>query len=391
MFLDNKKIIVRAPLLSYSGYGTHSRQVFKFVRTHFPNSHVTTGVLPWGITSWMVNPELCNGDIGDIMSLSAPSTGDEKFDISFQVQLPNEWDPTLAKFNIGISAVVETDICNPKWLDACNRMDLIIVPSQHAANALNNSGYVETPIEVVGECFYPEIENNPPPLDVEFETSFNFLLVGQFTGQHPTLDRKNIFNTLKWFVEEFTGDEEVGLVLKTNVGTNTIIDKKLTHDTVEKVLSEVRKGDYPKVHVIHGPMSTGQIARLYKHPTVKAFLSLTRGEGFGLPILEAAASGLPVITTNWSGHLDFLRLGKFIGVPYHLADVPDARIDNEIFMPTSKWAEVDENMAKRVMRKFYNSSHKPQGWALDLQPRIHENFSERAIFARYKEVLERFL
>ena len=383
--------MVRAPLLTYSGYGTHSRQVFKFVRTHFPNSHVVTGVLPWGITPWMINTELCHGEVGNVMAASSPLTSDDKVDVSFQVQLPNEWDPTLAKFNIGISAVVETGICNPKWLDACNRMDLVIVPSEHASAVLNNSGYVKTPIEVVGECFYPEIEEDPPALDVEFETPFNFLLLGQFTGQHPALDRKNIFNTIKWFVEEFSGNEEVGLVLKTNMGTNTTIDRKLTHQTVQKVLSEVRKGEYPKVHVIHGPMSPRQIAGLYRHSKIKAFLSFTRGEGFGLPILESAASGLPIIATNWSGHLDFLKLGKFVKVPYRLDDVPSARIDNEIFMPSSKWAEVDEDMAKRIMRKFYKSPHKPQEWAIDLQPKIREKFSERAIFARYKEVLGRFL
>jgi hypothetical protein len=68
------------------------------------------------MTPWMINPDMEDGLIGEIMKRTAPIN--EKFDVSVQLQLPNEWDPSLAKVNIGLSAFVETDKCNPQWLDA---------------------------------------------------------------------------------------------------------------------------------------------------------------------------------------------------------------------------------------------------------------------------------
>ena len=121
-----KTVILRAPLLTYSGYGNHSRQIFKWLMTR-ENINVINQIVPWGITSWMINPDSEDGLIGEIMGRSGPL--DARGDISIQVQLPNEWDTSIANTNIGVSAFVETDICNPEWLAKCNEMDAIVVPS----------------------------------------------------------------------------------------------------------------------------------------------------------------------------------------------------------------------------------------------------------------------
>ena len=111
---------------------------------------------------------------------------------------------------------------------------------------------------------------------------FNFLTVGQITGHNPENDRKNVFYLIKWFCEAFSEDKDVGLVIKTNSGKNTKIDKKMTQRMVHNLVSEVRKDKFPRVHLLHGSMSEEELASLYLHPKIKAFVTLTRGEGFGL-------------------------------------------------------------------------------------------------------------
>jgi glycosyltransferase involved in cell wall biosynthesis len=140
-------------------------------------------------------------------------------------------------------------------------------------------------------------------------------------------------------------------------------------------------------------MDNREVASLYRHPQIKALVALTRGEGFGLPILEAAASGLPVITTNWSGHLDFMEKGKFLKIDYDLKEISNTKIDKrkcpicngqngcrvcsgtgftQIFVEGSKWAEPKENSAKKIFKKFKEMPAAPREWAEKLAVTIRE-------------------
>jgi len=387
-----KKVLVRAPLLTLSGYGVHSRQVMKWALSR-DDFEVSTQCLPWGMTPWLVNSDDQEGLVGEIMKRSLDPADQSRYDLSLQVQLPNEWDPTLAKFNVGITAAVETDRCNPTWLKHCNEMDMIIVPSQHTKNVLVNSGNIVTPVHVISESYYDVIDKpDLAPLNVDFNTDFNFLVFGMFTGNNPENDRKNLFYTIKWLCEEFKGDENVGVVLKVNSGRATKIDKAVTSKTLTTLIDQIRgKSKGPKIHLLHGNMSEEEIARLYLHPKIKAMVSLTRGEGFGLPLLEAAASGLPVIATNWSGHMDFLGKGRFIGVEYDLVPIHPSRIDNQIFVQGSRWANPKEADAKRKLRKFYERSILPKKWAEDLQEKIKSSFCTESINQDYNNLLSEFV
>ena len=191
-----KKVIVRAPLLTISGYGVHSRQLFEWALSR-EDFEVSAQCLPWGVTPWLINKDDKDGLVGQIMARSVDPTQQAKFDISFQIQLPNEWDPNIAQFNVGVTAAVETDRCHPSWIQNCNTMDLVIVPSQHTKNVLISSGQLTTPVVVVSESYYNVIDSpDLEPLDVDFQTDFNFLVFGQFTGNNPENDRKNLFYTV---------------------------------------------------------------------------------------------------------------------------------------------------------------------------------------------------
>tara|TARA_R110000744_G_scaffold20477_1_gene53775 strand:+ start:1382 stop:1834 length:453 start_codon:yes stop_codon:yes gene_type:complete len=145
-----KTVLVRAPLLTTSGYGVHSRQLFRWLLNK-DDIDLRTNIVPWGITSWIINPDYENGLIGEAMKRTSPAQG--RPDVTFQLQLPNEWDPNLGKYNVGVSAVVETDKCNPEWINCCNRMSAVVVPSEHTANVLRETGKINVPLYVIGESF----------------------------------------------------------------------------------------------------------------------------------------------------------------------------------------------------------------------------------------------
>ena len=387
-----KRVLLRAPLLSRSGYGVHSRQVLRYLLQN-PEIEVKTQIVPWGVTPWCVDQEADNGLIGEALNRSVQDIS-SPFDVSVQVQLPNEWDASLAKRNVGVTAAVETDFSNPSWASVhCSKMDLVIVPSQHTKDSLGAKSFTRTPVKVVPETFFDEILSQPTE-DIDLssvETDFNFLTVGVLTGLSPETDRKNTLFLIKWFLEEFKDDPDVGLVIKTNQGRDTTIDRKITTKMLRQVLKEIKVGDYPKVYLLHGTMDRDSMNALYKHEKIKAFVSATRGEGFGLPFIESAAADLPVLATNWSSHTEFLNLGKWIKFDNKLEPIPDSRIDNQIFMKGMKWAEVNEEDFKTKIRKFKNSSSIPSEWAKDLGQKIRAKYSWSEISKMYDEALGELL
>ena len=352
---NSMKILVRGPLLSQSGYGVHSRQVFSYLLCQ-KNVEIVTQILPWGITPWCVNTEKEKGIYGEIMSRSRPIN--EKFDMSFQVQLPNEWDPNLAKFNVGVTAGVETDKCSKDWATVHReKMDLIIVPSSHTKMTFVNSGTgkEKTPIHVVQEYYFDELLEEVDTSQFSFSTSKNFMTIGMFTAEDPKSDRKNVENLIKWFCQEFDGVDDVGLIVKASKGRETTIDREIVRKTLRGVVSASGAKKHPKIYMLHGSMTRKEMASLYKHESILGFCSATRGEGFGLPMLEAAVAGLPVICTNWSSVTEFLDGKSFLAVDYDLTAIPKERVDNSIFISGTRWANPREQSFKKNLRKLYNN------------------------------------
>lgn len=380
-----KSVILRGPVLTQSGYGVHSRQCARWLLGR-KDLDVKFMATPWGDTPWIINSDAYDGLAGEIMQRTVQP--ESKADVSIQLQLPNEWDTKIGRVNVGITAAVETDKCHPEWIAACNTMDMVIVPSKHARENLTNTGNVTKRLIVIPESYSDACAQSDSPTLPSFDTPFNFLVFGQLTGNNPNNDRKNILYTIKWLCEAFKDNKDVGIVLKTNVGRNSKIDRSLVKNMMTSLLAEVRHGQFPKLHLVHGDMSEQEVASLYRHPQIKALVALTRGEGYGLPILEAAASGLPVIATGWSGHLDFLSHGKYVSIYYQLQEVHPSRIDNKIFVKGVRWAQPSEEDFKKRVQKFHQSSTIPKEWALDLQKKVLELYSFESICRSYDDAFK---
>ena len=389
-----KKVLIRAPLLSQSGYGVHSRQIFRFCEAQKGWS-LTTQILPWGITPWNISPDAEGGIYNRAMSLSSPIS--EKHDISFQIQLPHEWDASLAKFNVGITAGVETNKCSAEWVDAhINKMDLVIVPSRFTKKTLENSATVKlnTPIVVLPEAYFSELLDKPThdPLE-NLPTDKNFLMVGTLTSDDAAADRKNLASSIIWFLKAFEGKKDVGLVVKTSRGRDTTIDR----DLVRKMMQSVKKASNvdsercPKIYMLHGSMTREEMRNLYKSKKLCAYASATRGEGFGLPLLEAAVSEIPIVATDWSAHTEFLSGESFLAAKYDIKPIASSRVDGKIFVKDSCWANPREGNFSRKMKLAVSDNKKFRKAAKELSSSLQKSHSLENLQEKFEEIIREYI
>jgi len=211
--------------------------------------------------------------------------------------------------------------------------------------------------------------------------------VGVLTGVTPDTDRKNLFYLIKWFVEEFKNDTDVGLIIKTNRGRETAIDRTVTKKMLKQLLEEIGHRGTPKIYLLHGDMNRNEMNSLYRDDRVKALISATQGEGFGLPFLEASVAELPVLATNWSAHTEFLNKGKWIKIKYVLSEISPERVEGNIFVAGANWANPLEQSIKSSLRKFKNSPQLPYSWAKNLSAKLKEEYSITKIMRHYDEAV----
>ena len=384
-----KKVLIRGPLLTQSGYGEHARQVYRYCETR-KDWDLTAQVLQWGITPWNVDADAENGLIGRIMSNSKPPQG--KFDITIQIQLPHEWDPSLGNYNIGVTAGIETDRSSNEWATVHReKMDLVIVPSEHAKSSLrvSGTGREKTPVVVVPEAYFEELlEASTTDPIAHIPTDKNFLVVGTLTADDPAANRKNLLSSIRWFLQRFDGDDSVGLIVKTTKGRDTSIDRELVRKMLRNLVAKSGAKRPPKVYMLHGSMTRQEMRDLYRSPKVSAFVSSTRGEGFGLPLLEAAVVGIPVVATDWSAHTEFLDGPSFLRVQHDLRPIPSSRADGKIFAPGSKWAEAREGNFKKKLSQAIADTEQIREAAMSLSQKLQASHSLSTIFGAYDAALQ---
>ena len=382
-----KKVLLRAPLLTNSGYGVHSRQVFEWLMTK-KDIEVDVECLQWGNTPWMIS-EKNDPLVSEIMKRSKALT--PPYDITFQLQLPDEWNKHLGRFNVGLSAYVETEKCNPSWVDKSNEMDMIIVPSTFTKNVVKRSGILTSDIHVIPEWFNENLdsENTLDGIRLDnIETDFNYLIISTLTSISPTDDRKNLINTIQWLYEKHRYDENVGIVLKTSLGRGSKKDLIDTNRYLEKLTNslKVMYNSKIKLYLIHGNMTSEEIASLYKSEKIKCLVSATRGEGYGLPLVDAAAAGMPIIATNWSGHLEFLKNYNFLPVDYDMKEISETKIDNRIFLKNFRWAEPKKESFFKCIDTLNKDYVEIKNESITSSAKIQKSFCKQSIKIRYDKL-----
>ena len=402
-----KNVLLAAPILSRSGYGEHARLVYKSLKR---NSSINLCVQPleWGQSSWIMQPEKIGPHLKEDMDkMSSPPP---HFDLSIQVTIPNEWK-RMAQVNIGVTAGIEVDRVDPVWLQQANLMDKIIVISNHSKNVFEATQYqvqdqntgathllkCHTPIEVIG---YPV--KNLKPVDmsdkIDIASKFNFLTVAQWGP------RKNIVASIRWFVDEFKHNEDVGLIIKTHQMNMSLIDRKKLARHIELTLASYGSDRKCKIYFIHGDMTAEEMHGLYTHPKVKAYVTTTHGEGFGLPIFEAAYSGLPVIAPAWSGQNDFLyapiknekskkvkNTPLFEKIKFDIGPVQPEVVWEGVISKEAQWCYPEEESYKKRLREVYNGLNYRNIRAAGLKEYLEENFSEDIICNKYLDVFSPYV
>jgi len=416
-----RKILIKGPVLSRSGYGEQARFAVRSLKEYEDRFDIYIIPTNWGQLSWTWedNDERrwIDSVIEKTMIYEAQSknvAGPQKYDMSLQVTIPNEWNSQLAGYNVGYTAGIETDRVAPGWIQKCHEMDKVIVVSNHARDVFYNSLYnindqqgnlVDTlkigkdnpnHPEIV-TVNYPVKETKSKKFDYKFSTKFNFLTISQWGP------RKNLEATIGWFVENFKENEDVGLVVKAAIQNTSNIDKEMTKERLKNLLnSEKLKGRKCKVYLVHGDMTEEEMNGLYEHKSIKGFVNIAHGEGFGLPMFEAAYHKVPVIAIGWSGHLDFLyapekkkktkkskneKIAHFAKVNHTMGQVQPYAVWDGVIQKDSLWAYPIEKSYKAALQDVYENHKAYQKTANDLNTYLRSKFTNANQYKQFADAV----
>lgn len=352
-------LLFRGPVETRSGYGSHARDVLESLYK-MDMFDISVDSCNWGVTP--MNALEDGNEFHQWIKEHKVISMSVQPDIYVSVTISNEFR-RVGKFNVGITAGVETTIVGKDLVDGCNEMDLIIVPSTFTRDSYYNTVYNETekstnrlikqfrvnkPIEVLFEGVNTNIYNDvvDESFDLDIKEDFAFLFVGHWLKGDLGQDRKDVGMLIKTFVETYKdAEDKPALVLKTSSGAFSVKDRELIAQKIKHIVGD---SNVP-VYLLYGDLSDNEMNSLYNHPKIKSMISLTKGEGFGRPLLEFSMTGKPIIASNWSGHKDFLPMDKAIMIGGSLNDVHDSAVDKFI-LKESKWFTANYNEVSSVMK-----------------------------------------
>jgi len=383
--------VISSPFDTYSGYGARSRDLIKAI---VETNKYTVRLLSqrWGATPFSFcknNPEW-----GFLLDLVLPNNQIPKQpEIWAQVTIPSEFQP-IGKYNIGFTAGIETTIAPADWIEGCNRMDLNIVSSEHSkkifqstqfekrnrqTNALEGNIKLEKPIEVLFEGVNTDIykvleKNTNKNIDLSsIKEEFAYLFVGHWIAGDMGEDRKNVGLLIKAFYEIFKNkSKKPALILKTSQVGSSYVDREEILKKIAQIKNTVNSSNLPNVYLLHGEFTDEEMNELYNNPKVKAMVSLTKGEGFGRPLLEFTLTKKPLITTGWSGHMDFLNPEFTNLIGGQLGNVhPSAA--NQWLLAESQWFSPDNGQIGSYIKDVFEN---------------YKNYTEKAKRQAYKSKTE---
>lgn len=373
--MNKPSCVISCPIDCYSGYSSRSRDFVKsLIKIKGSEWDIKILAQRWGNTSWGY---LEKHNEQDLISRIIPQMTFQP-DYWFQITVPNEFQKVGRQYSVGVTAGIETTICDPSWIEGCNKMDLVLVSSQHAKKVFEESKFekrdqnkgllerieLKTPVltlfEGVDTEVYKKLELEG--VDVgdtifdklnEIKEEFAFLFCGHWLSGDTGQDRKDVGMLIKTFLETFKNKKiKPALILKTQSATPSIMDRDEMLNKIDAIRKQVT-GDLPNIYLLHGELSDNEMNLLYNHPKVKAFVSFTKGEGFGRPLLESSLMQKPVIAPDWSGYIDFLSKEFSILLPGQLTQIHPSAVVQNMLIPESSWFTVDYKLASIAMENVY--------------------------------------
>jgi glycosyltransferase involved in cell wall biosynthesis len=397
------QFIVSCPIDTYSGYGARSRDVVKAI---IEMDKYDVKILPqrWGATPWGFIKDHEEWEfLNKYLFYPEPNKQYPKPDIWMQITIPNEFMPQ-GHYSIGMTAGIETTLCRAEWIEGANRMNLVLGSSNHSIEVLKNSKFqqkdqktqqviknieLNTKTEVLFEGFNENIwKKSNKYLDLpEIKESFCFLFVGHWMQGAFGHDRKNASLLVKSFLETFKNKpKQPALIMKTSGGMISYMDRDALLKKIDDIKKTV-KGKLPKIYVIHGDLLDEEMNELYNHPRVKCMVNITKGEGFGRPLLEFTQTKKPIIATGWSGHVDFLKPDMSILLPGTLGDLhPSVR--NDWFVEGAKWFDVDKMALGKALKDMYKNYKNWTHKAKQQGNFAKENFTYTKMKEKFSKILE---
>jgi glycosyltransferase involved in cell wall biosynthesis len=395
-------LLFRGPVKTRSGYGAHSRDLLQalYESNMF---EIKIDSCAWGstpLTALELNNPFHKWIEENIVNLNVPIHPD----IYIQVTVPNEFQK-IGKFNVGITAGIETTTAPKEWIDGCNRMDLIITTSNFSKDVLIQTVYNENekntgklvkqykitkPIEVLFEGVDTTVYNNQyNGFELDIKEDFAYLFVGHWLKGDLGQDRKDVGMLIKTFVESFKDTENrPALVLKTSSATFSIKEREVFRKKIEQLVKNI--DNPPSIYLLFGDLTDSEMNQVYNHPKIKSMISITKGEGFGRPLLEFSMTGKPIIASNWSGHKDFLPMDKAIMIGGKLTEVHESVIDNFI-IKGSKWFTANYNEASEIMKLVMLDYEKFSEKSEQLRLINSENFTKEKMKDKFIEFLTPFM
>ena len=373
--MSKNTFYISAPFDTYSGYGARSRDLIKAI-IELDKYDVKLISQRWGNTPWGFiknNPEW--SFLTEYLNKAPQLT--EQPDIWMQITVPNEFQP-IGKFNIGCTAGMETTLVDGSWVEGINRMDVTFTSSNHSKATFLNSIFekkhtngqslgqvkIEKPIEVLFEGANIDIYK---VLDIlpksnlyntlnDIPESFAYLFVGHWLQGDLGQDRKNVGLLIKAFFETFKNkSKKPALILKTSGAGASYMDRNEILKRIDQIKKTVVSTNLPNIYLLHGEFTDLEMNQLYNHPKIKAMINLTKGEGFGRPLLEFSLSKKPIITTGWSGHIDFLNPEFTPLLPGKLENVHDSAVVPNMILKESQWFSVDHGAVGHYLKDVFEN------------------------------------
>lgn len=404
------ELVFCGPVTTRSGYGEHARDLLTSLMS-LDKFNIKVISINWGETPMNALDEN-NPEHKQILDRIIPGLQSQP-DVWVQCTIPNEFQP-VGKYNIGITAGIETDTCSGEFIEGCNRMNLVIVPSKHAKDVFLNAKYekrdrqsgqpignveINVPIEILHEGVrldifdkeLPKSEDLVKRLD-DIKEEFCYLFVGHWLKGDFGQDRKDVSGLIYTFLETF-GDVEnpPALLLKSSSGGFSVTDRTRTLEKINMIKKMTTKKNLPNIYLLHGDLTDQEMNTLYNHDKVKALVSFTKGEGYGRPIAEFITTGKPVFVSGWSGHVDFVNPAFHTYLNGELRQVHPSAVWEGIINKESSWFAVNYQSAAETLMKGFKKYKSYLSESKKSVQEIKTRFSYDSMIKKFDTILTNYL